>query len=121
MDGFYSTNGYEEIAEGVKIKSLCKDDTMLLSEFVIKKGSTLPHHSHPNVQSAYLLKGKIRLFVNGSVRELVPGSSWCIQDNLEHWAEVQEDSVILEVFRTNKSEHSDPVFEVEIYGKRIKF
>ena len=106
MDEFYSTNGYEEIAEGVETQTLCKDDSMQMSEFVLKKGSKLSHHSHPDIKSGYLLKGKIRLYINGYVRELVPGSSWCIQNNLVHWAEVQEDSVIIEVFRTHKSEHS---------------
>jgi len=104
MEGVFSNNGYEEIVEGVKIKTLQKEDSMLMSEFILKKGSRLPHHSHPNVRSCYLLKGKIRLFINGYVRELVPGSSWCIQNDLMHWAEILEDSVFIEVFGPVKTE-----------------
>lgn len=114
MDRIYSTNGYEEIVEGVKIKTLKKDDSMLMSECVLKKGSRLPKHSHPNVKSGYLLKGKIRLYINGNVRELVPGSSWCIQNGLVHWAEVEEDSVIIEVFSPVESDHPSYAYDVEV-------
>lgn len=114
MDRIYSTNGYEEIVEGVKIKTLKKDDSMLMSEFVLKKGSTLPEHSHPNVKSGYLLKGKIRLYINGKMRELVPGSSWCIQNGLVHWAEVEEDSVLIEVFSPVKNECPSYIDDVEV-------
>lgn len=98
MDGFYLTNGYEQMVEGVEIKTLKKDDSMLMSESILKKGVRLPQHSHPSVKTGYLLKGKIRLYINGYVRELIPGSSWCIQDHLKHWAEILEDSVVIEVF-----------------------
>lgn len=110
MDGFYLTNGYEQMVEGVKIKTLKKDDSMLMSESILKKGVKLPQHSHPSVKTGYLLKGKIRLYINGYVRELIPGSSWCIQDHLKHWAEILEDSVVIEVFSPAK-ESGEPEYE----------
>jgi quercetin dioxygenase-like cupin family protein len=114
MKGDYSINGYEQIVEGVKIKTLCKDDSMLMSQFVLKKGACLPLHSHPNVQSGYLLKGKIRLHINEEERELLPGSTWCIQKGLKHWAEILEDSVAIEVFHPEKENYSHYEYDVEL-------
>lgn len=117
MKGDNSLNGYDEIVEGVMIKTLHKDDNMLMSQFVLEKGSCLPKHSHPNVQSGYLLKGKIRLHINDQVLDLVPGSSWCIQSNLTHWAEILEDSVAMEVFKPFRKEYPGIEYDVEVPGK----
>lgn len=114
MKGDYSLNGYEEIVEGVKIKTLNKDDSMLMSQFVLRKGASLPLHSHPNVQSGYLLKGRIRLYINDEVRELLPGSTWCIQNDLKHWAEVLEDSIAIEVFHPAKESYSSYEYDVAL-------
>lgn len=116
MKGDYEVNGYEEIAEGIKIKTLRKDDLMLMSQFVLKKGCCLPMHSHPNVQSGYLIKGKIRLHINDEVRELLPGSTWFIQKDLKHWAEILEDSVAIEVFQPAKESYSNYEYDVEVQG-----
>lgn len=102
MDGLYLTNGYEQLVEGVEIKTLMEDDSMRMSESVLKKGIKLPLHAHPSVKTGYLLKGRIRLYINGHVKELFPGHSWCIQDQLAHWAEIVEDSVVIEVLRHEK-------------------
>lgn len=114
MKGDYSLNGYEEIIEGVRIKTLNRDDSMCMSQFVLKKGACLPLHSHPNVQSGYLLKGRIRLYIDDEVQELTPGSTWCIQNNLKHWAEILEDSVAIEVFQPVKERYSSYEYDVEV-------
>jgi quercetin dioxygenase-like cupin family protein len=114
MEGDCSLNGYKEIVAGVMVKTLCKDDSMQMSQFVLKKGSCLPMHSHPNVQSGYLLKGRIRLHINDEVRELLPGSSWWIQKDLKHWAEVLEDSEAIEVYCPVKQNYLLYEYDVEV-------
>jgi quercetin dioxygenase-like cupin family protein len=71
---------------------------MLMTEFLLQKDAVLPEHSHPNEQTGYLVKGKIRLFVGDAVRDLVPGDSWNITNDVKHRAEILEDSVAIEVF-----------------------
>lgn len=111
MEGDYSRNGHKKIVEGIEVETLCKDGEMLMSQFMLKKGSCLPLHSHPGVHSGYLLKGKMKLHINGEVRELLPGNSWCIQNDLQHWAEILEDLVAIEVFHPEKE--NDSPYEVE--------
>ena len=98
MYGKQSENGYTEVLDGIRIKTLCYGDSMLMTEFLLRKGAILPGHSHPNEQTGYLVKGKIRLFIGDLVRELVPGDSWCIAKDLPHRAEILEDSLAIEVF-----------------------
>ena len=94
----HSEKGYTEIIKGIRIKTLCYGELMLMTEFLLRKDAILPEHSHPNEQTGYLIKGKIRLFIAGAVRELVPGDSWNIAKDVVHRAEILEDSVAIEVF-----------------------
>jgi len=98
MYGTHSEKGYTEIIKGIRIKTLCYGDSMLMTEFLLQKGAILPGHSHPNEQTGYLVKGKIRLFIGDLVHELVPGDSWNVAKDVTHWAEILEDSVAIEVF-----------------------
>jgi quercetin dioxygenase-like cupin family protein len=98
MYGIHSENGYTEIIDGIQIKTLCNGVSMLMTEFLLREGAILPGHSHPNEQTGYLVKGKMRLFIGEAVRELVPGDSWCIAKDVVHRAEILEDSVAIEVF-----------------------
>ena len=98
MYGTHSEKGYTEIIKGIRIKTLCYGDSMLMTEFLLQKGAILPEHSHPNEQTGYLIKGKIRLFIGNEVHELVPGDSWNVAKDLIHRAEILEESVAIEVF-----------------------
>jgi quercetin dioxygenase-like cupin family protein len=98
MFGIKTDKNYKEILPGIKIKALCHGEHTLMTEFILTKNSILPEHSHPYEQTGYLVKGKIKLFVNGNSREITPGDSWCIKKDIKHKAAIIEDSVALEIF-----------------------
>jgi quercetin dioxygenase-like cupin family protein len=89
---------YNQIVDGVKIKILHHDDSMIMTELVIQRGALLPEHFHQNNHSAYLLQGKIHVIVDDVVSEFIKGDSWCMKKNILHYTEALEDSVLLEVF-----------------------
>lgn len=89
---------YNQIVDGVKIKILHHDDSMVMSELMIQKGAFLPEHVHQSDHSAYLLQGKIRLVSDDIISEFIQGDSWCMKKNICHYTEALEDSVVLEVF-----------------------
>lgn len=89
---------YIPLLEGIGIKTLVYGEKTLLSQFQLAKGSRLPRHSHPYEQTGYMISGHMRLHIGGEAHEVEPGDSWSIPENLEHMAEVLEDSIILELF-----------------------
>jgi quercetin dioxygenase-like cupin family protein len=93
-----SQNDYQQVLPGIDRKTLVYGDNSLFSEFRMKKGSSLPKHSHPNEQTGYLVKGKIKLSIGGECFEVFPSDSWAIRSNIEHSAEILEDSIAIEVF-----------------------
>ena len=91
-------DGYHSRVRGIDQKTLVFGDRTLMAEFRLKKGTVVPRHSHPYEQTGYLVSGRM-IFISGEERfETLPGDSWCILMNVEHSAEVLEDSVAVEVF-----------------------
>ena len=92
------TKGYKEVLPGIKLKTLVYGEKTLLTEFLLKKGNTVPCHSHNYEQTGYLVSGKLRLTISNETFDVGPGDSWCIPGDAEHGAEILEDSVAIEVF-----------------------
>lgn len=91
-------DGYAPALPGVELKTLVYGEKSLMTEFLLAKGHQLPRHSHPHEQTGYLVKGHIRLTIGSDVHDVLPGDSWCIPGDVEHGAEIVEDSVAIEVF-----------------------
>ena len=94
----HSKEGYTTPLEGIEMKTLVHGANSLMTRFNLKRGAELPAHSHPQEQTGYLVSGRIRLHIEGDVFEAGPGDSWCIGGDVEHRADILEDSVAIEVF-----------------------
>jgi quercetin dioxygenase-like cupin family protein len=101
----HSEANYQDILDGIRIKTLVHGAKTLMTEFLMKKGSLLPVHAHPYEQTGYLIKGNIVLHVGDGIFELHEGDSWCIPENIQHRAEIREDSVALEVFSPPRNDY----------------
>jgi len=93
-----STEGYTPAIEKIQMKTLSYGNKTLMSEFRMQKGALLPEHSHPHEQTGYLISGKIKLTIGEQTYSVEPGDSWSIQGGMRHQAEIEEDSVAIEVF-----------------------
>ena len=93
-----SDDGYHTPIPGIELKTLVHGEKTLMAEFRLKKGGKLPLHSHPHEQTGYLVSGRITLHVEGRAHDCSPGDSWCIGGDVEHSADILEDSVAVEVF-----------------------
>jgi quercetin dioxygenase-like cupin family protein len=94
----HSESGYRIALNGIEQKTLVYGEKTLMTEFLLRKGSTLPRHTHPHEQTGYLVRGHIRLSIGAEEFDAHTGDSWCIPSGVEHGAEIREDSVAIEVF-----------------------
>ena len=94
----HGKNGYVPAIDGIEIKTLVHGENTLMAEFILKKDSRLPRHAHPHEQTGYLVKGRIRLFIGDDSYDVRPGDSWCIPGDVDHRAEIIDDSVAIEIF-----------------------
>lgn len=93
-----SGQGYQSKIQGIKQKTLVYGEKTLMTEFLLTHGSVLPLHSHPHEQTGYLVSGHIILTIAGESYDVHPGDSWCIPGGVEHFADIREDSVAIEIF-----------------------
>jgi quercetin dioxygenase-like cupin family protein len=104
------------VIDGVQVRVLHRDESMIMTEFTFRKGAVLPEHSHQSSHSDYLLRGKIRLTTDETVRDFIQGDSWSMNRNIGHSIVALEDSVVLEVFAF---EHTDLGFQVSTPANKI--
>ncbi|HKK99702.1 MAG TPA: cupin domain-containing protein [Desulfotignum sp.] len=100
----FTLEGFITPSEGVEMKTLTYGEKTLLARFHLKKGSELPSHTHPHEQTGCLISGRMRLHIDGRAFEAWPGDSWAIPGDVEHRAEILEDSVAIEVFSPVRKE-----------------
>jgi len=111
MFGIASESGYTEILPGIRIKTLCYGEAMLMSEFLLQKGALLPSHDHPYEQTGYLVKGNIKLTIGEVSKNIHQSDSWSIPPGVIHFAEIIEDSVAIEVFNPARKDYLKYYYE----------
>jgi len=94
---------FNQISEGIEIKVSRRDDEVVMTEIVFKKGAIFPEHIHLSDHSGYLLKGRIRITKKGIPKVMMEGDSWCIGKKVPHFTEALEDSVVIEVYTTEEN------------------
>lgn len=94
----FNSNDFLTPIEGIDMKTLVYGENTLMTRFHLKKESVLPKHTHPHEQTGFLVSGKLKLYIGEDEFITEPGDSWTIKGDEEHWAQVLEDSVAIEVF-----------------------
>jgi quercetin dioxygenase-like cupin family protein len=80
------------------IKALLTGRDMLLMEVRREKGRVDPEHAHPDHESiCYLVRGRMRVVIDGESFIAEPGDAWVHRPGVPHWHEALEDSLQLEV------------------------
>jgi len=105
----HDPGGYKTPLPGIRMKTLCYGERTLMTEFILEQGSTLPVHRHPYEQTGYLVRGHIRLKISQTEQDTKPGDSWCIPANVDHGAQILEDSVAVEVFSPVRQDYLPPL------------
>jgi len=90
---------------GVKYKTLTHGEKTSLSEFNFEKGALVPAHKHPHEQTGYVISGRLMITIGSKRFEAGPGDSWNIASNVEHSAEILEDTVLIEVFSPAREDY----------------
>ena len=101
----HGPEGYAEALPGIRRKTLVFGERTLMAEFVMKRESALPEHSHPYEQTGYLVGGRMVLMIGDERAEVAKGDSWSIPANVRHGARVLEDSVAIEVFSPAREDY----------------
>ena len=95
-------------AYGVEFKTLATGDKVMCTIMRYKKGVKVPRHNHPAEQVGYVIKGKLKLWVDGKeIGVAEQGDSYAINGNDFHSIEALEDSECVDMFSPPREEYMD--------------
>ena len=82
----------------VTVKPLLVGDEGVLLEIVQAKGTLVPRHQHDDHESLiYLVRGRMRLVIDGVESLVGPGDAWIHPRGVPHHSEALEECVTVEV------------------------
>jgi quercetin dioxygenase-like cupin family protein len=94
-----------EMLKGIKRRTLCFNDEIMLCHFTLKKDSEIPIHQHREHQVGYVIKGKMRFFTENGNFIVQGGASYIFQSKEKHGAKILEDTELIDVFNPSRSEY----------------
>ena len=82
-------------------------DRVMVARVLMKKGCTVPEHSHENEQIAYVESGALEFTINGKSIVVRAGELLLIPPNVPHSATALEDTVDLDYFQPPRQDWID--------------
>lgn len=71
----------------------------------LKRGSSVPLHSHPHEQITYILEGRLQMVIDGKDCLLEQGMCHVIHSNVMHGAEALTDCQLIDVFSPARTDY----------------
>lgn len=96
-----------EMREGIVRRTLVYGEKLLLCHWTIRAGIQFGEHTHPYEQAGYVLRGRLRMIIDGEPRELGPGSSYLVPSDVKHDAVALDEVEVLDVFSPLREEYID--------------
>ncbi len=89
---------------GVTRQVLADSAELMTVRFRFAAGAEGRLHSHPHVQSTYVLSGRFRFAIGGRVAEVGPGDAFVIPSGVEHGCTCLEEGVLIDGFAPRRDD-----------------
>lgn len=87
-----------DLGGGVSRKVLAYNDELMIVEVHFETGSVGSEHSHPHLQSTYVLSGKFRFTIDGQEVEVAQGDTLAMPGSIIHGTLCLEKGELLDIF-----------------------
>ena len=77
---------------------------LMVVRFAFAAGDRGALHSHPHVQSTYVLSGRYRFTIDGQPSEVGPGDAFIIPSGAEHGCLCLEEGVLIDSFTPRRDD-----------------
>ncbi|GHF52877.1 cupin domain-containing protein [Seohaeicola zhoushanensis] len=89
---------------GITRQVLSENPDLMVVSFRFEKGALGKLHSHPHIQSTYVMAGRFRFFLDGKEVEIGPGDSLVVPSNAEHGCECLEPGELIDTFTPRRDD-----------------
>jgi quercetin dioxygenase-like cupin family protein len=95
---------------GMVRQVLAHNDHLMLIRHFFEKGWVGARHSHPHEQLVYIIRGKLKVDIDGKKPfEVESGESFVVDGGVEHQATALEESEVLDVFTPLREDYKELV------------
>jgi quercetin dioxygenase-like cupin family protein len=94
-----------EICPGITRRTIANGRTMYQMIATLAAGSRMPAHRHAQEQIVHILKGQMRLIVDGVPHELSTGDSFYLASNVPHGVETVIQTRVLDTFSPPRDDY----------------
>ncbi len=85
-------------------RQMISGDNATISQLVLKRGATVPRHSHINEQYSWIISGKLKFIFDDREMVLGAGEILLIPANTPHGAVAEEDTVDVDIFAPRRED-----------------
>ncbi len=89
---------WQDMGDSTRRKILGYVPEMLMMRNVFDAGAEGPLHSHPHVQSSYVVSGLFDITIGGRTERMGPGDGFLVEGGVEHAARCIDAGEVIEVF-----------------------
>lgn len=89
---------WEDLHNGIQRQVYGYDETVMLVKVKFQAGAVGAMHSHPHVQSSYVVSGSFELTINNEKRILKTGDGYFVPSNVEHGCVCLEAGILIDAF-----------------------
>jgi quercetin dioxygenase-like cupin family protein len=104
---FFSHSGEGNLiptADGNRRRIVLYTDELMVVEFTFEKGGVGALHSHPHVQSSYIVEGRFEVTIDGQSETLEAGSCFIVPSNLVHGVKALEAGRLVDTFTPHRAD-----------------
>ncbi len=83
---------------GVRRKLLTHDGALMLVRVRFEKGGVGPVHSHPHIQSSFVVSGRFEMTIGGETRIIAAGDSYIVPSGVPHGVVALDAGELLDAF-----------------------
>ena len=95
---FAENSVFEDLGGGVKRRVLAYGDGLMLVEVAFEEGAEGAPHTHPHVQTTYVLEGEFEFTVDGVTKIVKKGDTLYDIPNVLHGCRCLKKGVLLDAF-----------------------
>jgi quercetin dioxygenase-like cupin family protein len=96
--------GWTDLGTGARRRVRLSLPEMMVVEFRFEAGAIGPLHSHPHIQSSYVVSGSFDVTIDGRTERLGPGGGYIVPPNLVHGVVALERGHLVDVFTPRRDD-----------------
>ncbi len=100
----YADAAPQDLGGGLTRRVLSRTPEMMVVEVSFEEGGVGPVHTHPHVQSTYVVSGAFEFNIDGASVVVRPGDTITFASNVAHGTRCLEAGAVLDVFSPQRED-----------------